>query len=127
MKSEKQSYWPSPQDVDGFRLSDDLSALAETLAENTHEIWAQARLAEGWRYGPRRDDERKLHPCLVPYAELPESEKEYDRLTALNALRLVGKLGFMVLKKAPEACPACGADITVDMAYCPQCGRKLKG
>ena len=125
MKSEKQSYRPSPQNVEGVRLSDDLTALSETLAENTHEVWAEARFVEGWRYGQQRDDVLKLHPCLVPYAELPESEKEFDRLTALNTLRLVGKLGFMVLKKAPSACPACGADVAVDMEYCPHCGVRL--
>ena len=53
--------------------------LTERLAENTHEVWAQRRLAEGWTYSPRRDDAAKLHPCLVPYADLPESEKDYDR------------------------------------------------
>lgn len=125
MKSEKQSYRPSPQNVEGVRLSDDLTALSETLAENTHEVWAEARFVEGWRYGQQRDDVLKLHPCLVPYAELPESEKEFDRLTALNTLRLVDKLGFMVLKKASSACPACGADVAVDMEFCPHCGERL--
>jgi hypothetical protein len=128
MKPEKPSYCPSPQDVGDIVLSEDLTALSETLAENTHEVWAQARFAEGWRYGEQRNDVQKLHPCLVPYPELPESEKEYDRLTSLNTLRLVGKLGFLVLKKAPYVCPVCGADVAVGMDYCPQCGgRLLKG
>ena len=113
MISENQSYWPSPQDVEGIRLRDDLTALSETLAENTHEIWEM------------RDDVQKFHPCLVPYAALPESEKEYDRQTALNTLRLVSKLGFMILKKAPDGCPLCGAEVAVDMDYCPKCGGRL--
>lgn len=125
MKSGNQSYRPSPQDVEGIRLSDDLTALSETLAENTHEVWAQARFSEGWRFGKNRDDALKHHPCLVPYSELPESEKEYDRRTALNTLRLVSKLGFLVLKKAPDACPACGWEVAVDMDYCPHCGGRL--
>ena len=125
MISENQSYWPSPQDVEGIRLRDDLTALSETLAENTHEIWAKARFAEGWRPGELRDDVQKFHPCLVPYAALPESEKEYDRQTALNTLRLVSKLGFMILNKAPDGCPLCGAEVAVDMDYCPKCGGRL--
>ena len=125
MNFENPSYRPNPQDVEGIRLRDDLTALAEFLAENTHDVWAKARFEEGWRLGKRRDDEQKLHPCLVPYAALPESEKAYDRLTALNTLRLVDKLGFMILKKAPEACPVCGAEVAVDMDYCPKCGGRL--
>jgi hypothetical protein len=54
------------------------------------------RLAEGWNYGPHRDDERKLHPGLVVYAELPEAEKEYDRATAVQALKAVVALGYRI-------------------------------
>jgi len=125
MNSKKHFYRPSPQNVDDIRLGNDLTALTELLAENTHDVWAQARLAEGWRYGERRDDALKLHPCLVPYPELTETEKEYDRQTAMNTLRLVGKFGFMILKKSPVACPDCGQDVAMGMNYCPHCGRKL--
>ena len=65
----------------------ELTALTERLAENAHDLWAAQRLAQGWTFGPQRDDARKLHPCLVPYDELPESEKEYDRQTALGTLK----------------------------------------
>ena len=57
------------------------------------------QIAEGWRYGPCRDDEKKLTPCLVPYGELPEVEKEYDRITALETLKrgyLTAEGGFRV-------------------------------
>jgi hypothetical protein len=60
--------------------------LTELLAKNAHENWARQRMEEGWRWGPRRDDEHKLHPSLVPYEQLSESEKEYDRKTAMETI-----------------------------------------
>jgi hypothetical protein len=71
--------------------------LIEFLAENTHEVWAQRRLAEGWTYGPRRDEAEKVHPGLVPYAELCESEKDYDRSTALETLKAILSLGYRIV------------------------------
>lgn len=87
-------YDPQPIDVADIELDSDLEDLTEAIAENAHDIWARARMDEGWTYGPIRDDARKLHPDLVPYAKLPESEKEYDRIMAMNTLRLVKRLGF---------------------------------
>ena len=72
--------------------------LTEKIAENTHENWAQARIREGWIYGPERSDEKKTHPCLIPYGQLPDSEKEYDRRTAMETLKLVVALGYKISK-----------------------------
>jgi ryanodine receptor 2 len=80
------------------KLTDDILDLTELLARNAHDIWARQRLADGWRYGPRRDDARKEHPSLVPYEELPESEKEYDRSTALETLKAMIARGYRVEK-----------------------------
>src|SRR5215212_6607022 len=85
--SDDLGYCPVPIATNGVELRADLLALAERLAENAHDNWACQRLADGWRYGPCRDDATKEHPCLVPYDALPESEKEYDRRTALETLR----------------------------------------
>ena len=71
-------------------------ALTEKLAENTHDVWAKGRIEQGWKYGKTRDDNNKLHPCLIPYSELPESEKEYDRNTALETIKLIQKLGYFI-------------------------------
>jgi ryanodine receptor 2 len=68
------------------------------MAKNVHEVWAKSRIEEGWRYGEMRSDELKTHPCLVPYEELPELEKAYDRNTALSTLKLIHKLGFKIEK-----------------------------
>ncbi len=56
-----------------------LEARMETLAEAEHDGWMAHRAATGWRYGPQRDDAGKRHPSMVPYALLPDSEKEKDR------------------------------------------------
>ena len=91
------TYKPSPIDTSGVSLPAELSKLTEQLAENTHDLWAAQRLAEGWSYGPRRDDQEKRHPCLLPYSQLPEREKEYDRLTALGTLKAILSLGYAIL------------------------------
>jgi RyR domain len=87
---------PRPPDADAVALPADLLALTELLARHTHDAWARRRLADGWRHGPRRDDATKEHPGLVPYDELPESEKEYDRATALGVLRTLVALGYRI-------------------------------
>ncbi|MCL2649937.1 MAG: RyR domain-containing protein [Candidatus Azobacteroides sp.] len=94
----KTNYTPQPLDTSHVELSADLLELTELLAKNTHDIWAQQRIAEGWKYGAERNDERKEHPCLVSYEDLPESEKEYDRNTAMETLRVIGLLGFRIEK-----------------------------
>jgi RyR domain len=79
-------------------LGPEILELTELLARHSHDVWARQRLAEGWRYGPRRDDGRKEHPCLVPYEELPESEKQYDRSTALETLKAITALGYRITR-----------------------------
>jgi RyR domain len=93
-------YEPKPLDTSAVVLPPDVLALTEKLAENTHEVWARGRLLQGWTFGPVRDDASKKHPCLIPYADLPESEKEYDRNTAIEALKAVLALGYVVSKRA---------------------------
>lgn len=89
-------YQPAPIDTSGVELPEPIRELAERLAENVHDVWARQRLAEGWRYGPRRDDARKEHPGLVAYAELSESEKQYDRNTARQTLEAIIALGYRI-------------------------------
>ena len=92
-------YQPNPIDTADVRLPEELLELTEQIAENVHEVWAASRLAEGWVWGENRDNEKKTTPCLVPYEELPEIEKEYDRNTALQTLKLIVKLGYTIEKK----------------------------
>lgn len=90
-------YTPEPIPTDTVELPEELAGLTERLAEHIHDVWAQRRIDEGWTYGAQRDDEAKTHPGLVPYAELSESEKEYDRETALEALRAILALGYCIV------------------------------
>lgn len=73
--------------------------LGEQLAKNTHENWSQNRIKDGWKYGPKRDDLKKEHPGLIPYEELSESEKQYDRTTSLETLKLMVALGYKISKE----------------------------
>ena len=92
-------YEPKPIDTIDVTLDDDIIKLGELLAENTHEVWAEQRIRDGWTYGEVRDDAKKEHPCLVPYSELSDSEKEYDRSTSLQTLKLIMKLGYKIVKQ----------------------------
>jgi ryanodine receptor 2 len=94
MKIEK--YTPQPLDVSDVKLPEDLEQLVEKMSKNVHEVWAESRMKQGWKYGRQRNDELKTHPCLVPYEELPEEEKEYDRNTSIGTLKLIMKLGFKI-------------------------------
>ena len=91
-------YKPTPINTSDVVLTPELIALTEKLAENTHDVWAEGRIREGWTYGAQRDDAAKKHPCLVPYSELSESEKEYDRNTAIETLKLIIKMGYSITR-----------------------------
>ncbi|MBR4848435.1 MAG: Ryanodine receptor Ryr [Bacteroidaceae bacterium] len=95
----KKDYVPEPVDTSDVQLPVELDELVEKIAKNVHDVWAQNRLDEGWVYGEQRNDTLKTHPCLIPYEELPEMEKEYDRDTAFGTLRLISKLGFKITKE----------------------------
>ena len=94
-----KNYLPQPVDTSDIQLPEELSELVEQMAKNVHEVWAQSRMEQGWEYGDERSDALKQHPCLVPYEELPEVEKAYDRDTALGTLKLICKLGFKIVKE----------------------------
>jgi ryanodine receptor 2 len=97
------AYQPKPIDTSHVTLPVSLAELLEKLAKNTHEVWAAQRIKDGWTFGPNRDDAKKKHPCLVPYEQLPESEKEYDRQTAGQALKAVISLGYTVEESRAES------------------------
>ena len=92
-------YTPKPVDTSKIILPEELTTLTEKIAENVHEVWSDGRIKEGWKSGEVRNDAKKETPCLVPYNELPESEKEFDRNTALETIKLIIKLGYDIKKK----------------------------
>ena len=95
----KPTYVPKPAQTDDIVLSEELNGLVEAMAKNVHDVWAESRISQGWTYGSERNDALKHHPCLVPYEELPEVEKAYDRDTAVGTLKLICKLGFKITKE----------------------------
>lgn len=137
-----KNYVPKPIDLSDVELTEDLNELREAIAENAHEIWAENRQAEGWTYGAQRNDQLKQTPDMVPYSQLPESEKEYDREMAMKTIKLLKKLGYdlikredtelyQVLKKrikyAKEEfyCRKCGNVIYKHQVFCDKCGLEL--
>lgn len=90
-------YAPTPLDTSGVVLPNELDPLLEKLAEHVHDRWAETRIAQGWQYGPLRDDLQRHHPCLKAYSELSEEEKELDRVTARETLKAILLLGFVIV------------------------------
>lgn len=93
-----KEYIPKPLNTADVELPAELVELWEALAENVHENWAASRVAQGWTYGKERSDRDKTTPCLVPYEELSEEEKEYDRVTAMETLRFILANGYKIVK-----------------------------
>lgn len=96
------NYTPQPLDTEDVRLPEELEALAEKLAKNVHEVWAAGRLSQGWTWGEERNDSQKKHPCLIPYEELSDEEKDYDRHTAFATLKFILKAGFRIVPPERE-------------------------
>lgn len=92
-------YTPNPMDTSTVVLSDEILALTERIAENVHDVWAQGRISEGWTYGPVKDPQKKVTPLLVPYDQLPESEKAYDRNTAMETIKMIILMGYELKKR----------------------------
>lgn len=140
---DAKEYSPRPIDISDVVLNPEIIELREAIAENAHEIWAENRKAEGWTYGPERNDALKQTPDMVPYAQLPESEKHYDREMAMQTISLMRKLGYDIIKNhrttlyntlkyriqhsdVEEICPHCGGVLYEGQRFCDRCGEKIK-
>ncbi len=89
------AYEPKPIETERIELSEAMQDIVEKLAQHNHDVWAQGRISEGWVYGSARDDEAKTTPCLVPYSDLPEAEKDYDRRSAVGNIKAMIALGVL--------------------------------
>jgi len=96
--ADTKTYHPKLINLEHVELPEGFDELREAIAENAHDMWALERQSEGWTYGPERDDSKLETPDMVPYAQLPESEKEYDRIMAEDTLRLLIALGYKIEK-----------------------------
>lgn len=99
MRQNNGDYKPMPMDTSHVELPEELDRLAEMIAKNVHEVWAEGRMKDGWTYGSQRNDAERKHPCLVPYEELSEEEKAYDRNTSQQTLKLIMSLGFKITQQ----------------------------
>ena len=100
--SNQSYYTPHPHNLSGVKLEPELIELRDAIAENAHEVWAKTRKLEGWTYGPKRNDEKKIDPDMRPYQWLPESVKKDYRKMAISTIKLVKKLGWDLVKRKPE-------------------------
>ncbi len=96
-------YNPNPLNTENIELPQNLTELTEVISANIHDVWARQRMDEGWQWGESRDDRQKTSPCLVPYEKLPEGEKEYDRSTVLQTLKMIIAMGYSIEKKPDKA------------------------
>ncbi|MFW9930833.1 MAG: RyR domain-containing protein [Candidatus Thorarchaeota archaeon] len=102
MKDDYQKYTPNPESTDHITLSDELVELTEYLAINVHDLWSKKKIKEGWKYGATLDEKSSQTPYLVPYEQLPEHIKEYDRISAIQTLKLILALGYKIIKPEDE-------------------------
>lgn len=87
---------PQPIDTSGIEIPEPVRAVRETLSRQAHDIWDAKRLADGWTHGEARDDDRRTHPNLVPYEDLDDRDRSYDRELIDGTIRLLLKLGFRI-------------------------------
>lgn len=137
-----KNYEPKPIDMSDMKLDEELVELREAIAEHAHDVWAVKRLEEGWTYGEKLDREKMHHPDLVPYKQLPESEKDMDREMAVNTIKLLMKLGYdlvrsnetelyrHLMKRMRETvtiykCSKCGSVVLKHDVFCSGCGKQL--
>jgi hypothetical protein len=84
----------APQIFDDFSPED-----AERMAEMEHGRWNIERLRDGWRYGKVRDDSKKIHNYLVPWSQLPEEIKNYDREAVRAFPEILAQAGLEVFRR----------------------------
>ncbi|OLS22370.1 MAG: hypothetical protein HeimC3_31120 [Candidatus Heimdallarchaeota archaeon LC_3] len=102
MKETENEFDPSPIDTSHINLPQDLVELTEFLALNVHESWSKQKKSNGWVFAEILDTENKKNPYLVPYEQLPEHMKEYDRISAIQTLKLILALGYKIISSKEE-------------------------
>ena len=129
-RADEYEYEPHPIDLSDVELDKSLDELREAIAENAHEVWAHSRRRDGWSFGPNRDDALKQTPCMVPYSQLPDREKQYDRDMAMQTIKLMRKLGYDLVRpdttRRTLHCAHCGATLSDNHRFCHRCGERVE-
>jgi hypothetical protein len=81
----KASHWQRKSAIAGVQFVLDNPT---ATSEETHESWMSHKIKDGWTLGPIKDGAKKTHPCLVPYGQLPESQRKKDHLFRAIVLAL---------------------------------------
>lgn len=78
--------WQRDSALAGVRMH---IAKPDATPEDSHRSWMAAKLEDGWKFGPEKDPQKKEHPCMVPYEELPQEQRAKDYLFrgVVHALR----------------------------------------
>lgn len=75
---------PAWEDAPEWQRSSAVNGIKGVLAgngpEESHQSWLAEKEAAGWKFGPVKNPDAKEHPCFVPYAELPASQKQKDHV-----------------------------------------------
>lgn len=83
------------------------AVLEGASAEGLHAVWCRGKAAGGWRRGEHKNPDAKTHPSLVPYGELPESERVKDLVFIAVVQAMSGKspawFRSLLLERAQEA------------------------
>lgn len=95
---ETATYTPAPASLDDVELPKGISELVETMAAHNHDVWAESKIKKGYSFGYVTSDEAMTHCDLIPYEDLTEEKKQYDRDTSLGALKLILSLGYTITK-----------------------------
>jgi voltage-gated potassium channel Kch len=75
----------------------------ELLAEAEHQRWMRERIAAGWTYGEPRDNERKIHPDLRDWADLPQAVRDQDRNAVRTLPATLHDAGLQILRLPPDS------------------------
>eukprot|EP00002_Diphylleia_rotans_P021370 TRINITY_DN4160_c0_g1_i4.p1 TRINITY_DN4160_c0_g1~~TRINITY_DN4160_c0_g1_i4.p1 ORF type:complete len:1093 (+),score=211.13 TRINITY_DN4160_c0_g1_i4:154-3432(+) len=92
-----KNYNPRIMNIAGINI-DFIKDLIDVIAEHVHDQWTLTKLNDGWKYDPVRDNGKKQHPMMVPYKDLTENEKSYDKNMAKQSIRLIVSLGYTIKK-----------------------------
>lgn len=95
-------YKPNPIDLSKVKLSKSLEHDLEVIARSVHEVWAWQRQLKDWEYGKDYDEINRKHPCMVEYDQLSELERDMDRATVVQTIKMLLVLGYEIEKKGQE-------------------------
>lgn len=97
-KTAGGTFEPKPFNSSRSILSPTLNELVEMLAENTHEMWAKIRMEEGYKFGRKDDENKKILTSLLPYFFLLEEDKEKNRVSARELVKVITSMGIVFIE-----------------------------